>query len=48
LEEKNNNENISIEDKKNINKNNEEINSEEARKKQSKQKINSLFNSDFD
>ena len=51
LDESNNdssNDNNNIEDKNNINKNDEKINSEEARKKQSKKKISSLFNSDFD
>ena len=49
LDENNNSDNNNnIEGKNNINKNNEEINSEEARQKQSKKKISSLFNSDFD
>ena len=50
FDEKNNNNdnNKNIEDKNNSNKIEEEINSEETRQKQSKKKISSLFNSDFD
>ena len=47
FDEKNNN-NKNIEDKNNSNKIEEEINNEETRQKQSKKKISSLFNSDFD
>ena len=47
-ENNNNNDNNNIEHKNNINKNDEKINNEEARQKQSKKKISSLFNSDFD